>query len=148
MSVQPVQQNVKPTRAAVPQTSTERQHGAFSQISTLPLSFSIKPNEAAHLYRARMDNRDVVLRVLKGKVRLPRPHTEPRRKRGFDSVWNNRCSHDTSDVLFVPHQMTKHVVLPDLLQKQQPGVRGSTSWVLPPLSPDWGHTPSYLRCWV
>lgn len=76
MSVQPVRQNVKPTQAAaaaaaavaaVPQTATERQRGAFSHITALPLSFSIKPNEAASLYRARMDNRDVVLRVLKGK---------------------------------------------------------------------------------
>ncbi|KAG7215420.1 hypothetical protein INR49_006520 [Caranx melampygus] len=65
MSVQPVRQNIKPTRAALPQTSTERQHGAFSQITTLPLSFSVKPHEAVSLYRARMDNRDVVLRVLK-----------------------------------------------------------------------------------
>ncbi|XP_053303239.1 tyrosine-protein kinase STYK1 isoform X1 [Pleuronectes platessa] len=61
MSVQ-VQQNVRP---ALPQTSTERRHNAFSQVTALPLSFSIKPNDTVNLYRARMANKDVVLRVLK-----------------------------------------------------------------------------------
>ncbi|XP_051245616.1 tyrosine-protein kinase STYK1 isoform X1 [Dicentrarchus labrax] len=66
MSVQQVQQNVRPTQlAAVPQMSTERHNGAFSQVTALPLSFSIKPNDSVSLYRARMDNRDVILRVLK-----------------------------------------------------------------------------------
>ncbi|XP_070703108.1 tyrosine-protein kinase STYK1 [Pempheris klunzingeri] len=65
MSVQQVQRNVKPTLAAVPQTSTERHHGAFGQITALPLSFSIKQSDTVSLYRARMDNRNVVLRVLK-----------------------------------------------------------------------------------
>ncbi|KAM7373641.1 hypothetical protein PAMP_008479 [Pampus punctatissimus] len=65
MSVQHMQQNRVPTLAAVPQMSTERHHGAFSQVTVLPLSFSIKPNDTVTLYRARMDNRDVILRVLK-----------------------------------------------------------------------------------
>uniref|UniRef100_A0A4W6FQ45 Serine/threonine/tyrosine kinase 1a n=1 Tax=Lates calcarifer TaxID=8187 RepID=A0A4W6FQ45_LATCA len=65
MSVQQVQQNVRPTLAAPPQTSTERHHGAFSEVTALPVSFSIKPNDTVSLYRARMDNRDVILRVLK-----------------------------------------------------------------------------------
>ncbi|KAM8766425.1 tyrosine-protein kinase STYK1 [Acanthopagrus schlegelii] len=65
MSVQQVQQNVRPTLAAVPQMSTERHHGAFSQVVALPLSFSIRPNDTISLYRARMDNKDVILRVLK-----------------------------------------------------------------------------------
>ncbi|XP_073319293.1 tyrosine-protein kinase STYK1 [Pagrus major] len=65
MSVQQVQQNVRPTLAAVPQMSTERSPGAFSQVTALPLAFSIKPNDTVSLYRARMDNKDVVLRVLK-----------------------------------------------------------------------------------
>ncbi|XP_041811134.1 tyrosine-protein kinase STYK1 [Chelmon rostratus] len=65
MSVQQVHQNVRPTLAAVPQMSTERHHGAFSQVTALPLSFSIKPDDTVSLYRARMDNRDVILRVLK-----------------------------------------------------------------------------------
>ncbi|XP_070840767.1 tyrosine-protein kinase STYK1-like [Chaetodon trifascialis] len=65
MSVQQVQQHVRPTLAAVPQTSTERHHGAFSQVTALPLSFSIKPDDTVSFYRARMDNRDVILRVLK-----------------------------------------------------------------------------------
>nr|XP_046273222.1 tyrosine-protein kinase STYK1 [Scatophagus argus] len=65
MSVQPVRQNVRPTLAAVRQTSTERHHGAFSQVTLLPLTFSVKPNDTISLYRARMDNRDVILKVLK-----------------------------------------------------------------------------------
>lgn len=67
MSVQQVQQNVKPIPPAVPNRSTERHHGAFSQINALPMSFSIKPNDTVSLYRARMDNRNVILRVLKVK---------------------------------------------------------------------------------
>ncbi|XP_033493751.1 tyrosine-protein kinase STYK1 [Epinephelus lanceolatus] len=65
MSVQQVQQNVRPTLAAVPQMSTGRHHGSFSQITALPLTFSIKPNDTVSLYRARMDNRNVILRMLK-----------------------------------------------------------------------------------
>lgn len=65
MSVQQVQQNVKPIPSAVPNRSAERHHGAFSQINALPMSFSIKPDDIVNLYRARMDNRNVILRVLK-----------------------------------------------------------------------------------
>ncbi|KAM6973871.1 tyrosine-protein kinase STYK1 [Tautogolabrus adspersus] len=65
MSVQEVQQNVSPTLAAVTQMPTERHNGGFSQVTALPLNFSIKPNDTVSLYRARMDNRDVILRVLK-----------------------------------------------------------------------------------
>ncbi|XP_078124545.1 tyrosine-protein kinase STYK1 [Sander vitreus] len=66
MSVKQVQQIVRPTLAAVPQMSTERHHGAFNQVTALPVSFSIKPNDTVSLYRASMDDRDVILRVLKG----------------------------------------------------------------------------------
>ncbi|XP_029976064.1 tyrosine-protein kinase STYK1-like [Salarias fasciatus] len=65
MSVQQVQQNVRPTLAAAPQAATERQHGSFSQVAVLPSSFSIRPDDTVSLYRARMENRNVVLRVLK-----------------------------------------------------------------------------------
>ncbi|XP_031150625.2 tyrosine-protein kinase STYK1 isoform X1 [Sander lucioperca] len=65
MSVKQVQQIVRPTLAAVPQMSTERHHGAFNQVTALPVSFSIRPNDTVSLYRASMDNRDVILRVLK-----------------------------------------------------------------------------------
>lgn len=68
MSVQQVQQNVKPTLAAVPQKSTERHHGAFSQVNALPRPVFVRPNDPVSLYRAHMDNRGVILRVLKGKV--------------------------------------------------------------------------------
>ncbi|KAM8841397.1 tyrosine-protein kinase STYK1 isoform 2-T4 [Spinachia spinachia] len=69
MSVQQVQQQtVVPIRAAVPQGSTGRQRGAFSQLTPLQLSFSIKPDATVGLYRARMDNRDVVLRMLKERA--------------------------------------------------------------------------------
>ncbi|KAK5854773.1 hypothetical protein PBY51_004938 [Eleginops maclovinus] len=65
MSVQQVQQNVRPTLAAVPPTSTERRNGDFSQITALPLSFSVKCNNTYTLYRARKDSRAAILRVLK-----------------------------------------------------------------------------------
>lgn len=68
MSIQQVQQNIKPTLAAVPPASTQWHHGAFSQVNALPLSFSIKTSDTVSLYRARMDNRDVILRVLKGNL--------------------------------------------------------------------------------
>lgn len=67
MSVQQVQQSVAPAAAAMPQTSTEGRHGAFSQVTALPRSFAVEPNNAVTVYRARMDNRDVVLRALKSK---------------------------------------------------------------------------------
>ncbi|XP_065803868.1 tyrosine-protein kinase STYK1 isoform X1 [Labrus bergylta] len=65
MSVQEVQQNVRPTLAAVPQMSTEGHNRGFSQVTALPLHFSIDPDNKVGLYRARMENRDVILRVLK-----------------------------------------------------------------------------------
>ncbi|XP_037548722.1 tyrosine-protein kinase STYK1 [Nematolebias whitei] len=58
-------QTRRPAEAAAPQTSTERPLGGFSQVVALPLSFSIKPNSTVNLYRARMNNRDVILRVHK-----------------------------------------------------------------------------------
>lgn len=71
MTVQQVHRNVKPTLAAAPQTSTERHYGAFNQVTALPLSFSIRPDNTASIYRGRMDHRDVVLRVLRGNVSWP-----------------------------------------------------------------------------
>ncbi|XP_068432443.1 tyrosine-protein kinase STYK1-like [Clinocottus analis] len=68
MSVQEVQQTVVPTLATVPQVSTERQRGAFSQVTAMPQAFSIKPDDTTSLFRARMDGRDVVLRVLKERA--------------------------------------------------------------------------------
>ncbi|KAM9838568.1 tyrosine-protein kinase STYK1 isoform 2-T2 [Aulostomus maculatus] len=50
---------------AVPQIPTEGCNRAFSQVTALPPSLSMKPDATIRLYRARMDNRDVVLRVLK-----------------------------------------------------------------------------------
>ncbi|KAF6733598.1 Tyrosine-protein kinase STYK1 [Oryzias melastigma] len=60
-----VQQNVKPTRAAAALNPTPRQEGGFGHVTALPVRFSIKPNETVSYFRARMDNRNVVLRVLK-----------------------------------------------------------------------------------
>lgn len=57
--------NAKPNVAAVPRETTERQHRAFSQIMALPQTFFIKPDDSLSLYRAQMDRKDVVLRVLK-----------------------------------------------------------------------------------
>jgi len=86
MSVQEVQQTVVATLDAVPRESTERQRGAFSQVTALPQTFSINPDDSTSLYRARMDNRDVVLRVLRGTessertyCRSQRSHCRPQR---------------------------------------------------------------------
>lgn len=51
--------------AAVPQTASEWHHGSFQLVTPLPKSFSVSPGGSVTLYRARLDNRDVVLRVLK-----------------------------------------------------------------------------------
>uniref|UniRef100_A0A8C6TXC2 Protein kinase domain-containing protein n=1 Tax=Neogobius melanostomus TaxID=47308 RepID=A0A8C6TXC2_9GOBI len=51
--------------AAVPRQTTESQHRAFSQIVALPQTFFIKPDDSVSLYRAQMDRKDVILRVLK-----------------------------------------------------------------------------------
>ncbi|XP_041867564.1 tyrosine-protein kinase STYK1 isoform X2 [Melanotaenia boesemani] len=65
MKVQQVQQNSKQTPTAVPQVSTERHQGAFGQVTALPQSYSIKPNDTVNLYRGSMDSKNVILRVLK-----------------------------------------------------------------------------------
>lgn len=66
MTVHATQQNARPTLAAVPQIARERQYGAFNQVTPLPLSFSVKPDNTVALCRAQMDNKDVILRILKG----------------------------------------------------------------------------------
>ena len=76
MTVQQARGNVKPTPTAVPQMSTEMHHGAFGELTVLPLSFSIKPNDTVSLYRARLDNRNVILRMLKGKLSCSQPNPE------------------------------------------------------------------------
>ncbi|KAM4550792.1 tyrosine-protein kinase STYK1-like [Fundulus diaphanus] len=48
-----------------PQTSTERSFGNLSNVTPLTPSLSIKPNDTISLYRARMEQRDVILRTLK-----------------------------------------------------------------------------------
>lgn len=60
-----VQANAKPNVAAIPRQASERQHRAFSQIMALPQTLFIKPDDSVSLYRAQMDRKDVVLRVLK-----------------------------------------------------------------------------------
>uniref|UniRef100_A0A668AUA4 Serine/threonine/tyrosine kinase 1a n=1 Tax=Myripristis murdjan TaxID=586833 RepID=A0A668AUA4_9TELE len=96
MTVQQIQRNVRPTLAAVPQTATERQHAAFKQVTALPLSFSIKPDDTVSLYRARMDRRDVVLRVLKGE---PGSITEKQHFLGFASFLSGLGPHPFLPVL-------------------------------------------------
>lgn len=68
MSVQWRHQNARPALHAAPRVSTEQYHGVYSQVKTLPLFFSIKADNKVSLYRARVNNRNVVLRVLKGTV--------------------------------------------------------------------------------
>uniref|UniRef100_A0A096MHA1 Tyrosine-protein kinase STYK1-like n=1 Tax=Poecilia formosa TaxID=48698 RepID=A0A096MHA1_POEFO len=50
---------------AEPQTSTRRPLGNFSDVTALTPSFYTKPNDTVSFYRARMDNKDVILRALK-----------------------------------------------------------------------------------
>ncbi|XP_060760054.1 tyrosine-protein kinase STYK1 isoform X2 [Neoarius graeffei] len=57
-------QNRKPkTQPAELQLSTERQH-CIEQITPLPLSFTVKPNNTVTLFQATMNQKPVVLRVL------------------------------------------------------------------------------------
>ncbi|XP_020356095.1 tyrosine-protein kinase STYK1-like [Oncorhynchus kisutch] len=64
----PTRHDALATLSAVPETPKERQHGSFNLVTPLPLSFPVKPDDSVTLYRARMDNRDVVLRTLKEKA--------------------------------------------------------------------------------
>ncbi|XP_047461793.1 tyrosine-protein kinase STYK1 [Mugil cephalus] len=59
MTVQQARPNMRPTPAA------QTQHGGFSQVAALTPSFFVPQNNTVGLYRARMDNKDVILRVLK-----------------------------------------------------------------------------------
>lgn len=110
-------------RPAVPQITTGRPGGTFTHVTALPLTFCVKPDAAVSLYRARLDNRDVVLRVLRGTCQA------------VNSTQTSRSV--TAGVL-----NTKHV--PQLQQRRQTTARGSTSWGLRHSCQDWGHTPSYL----
>lgn len=69
MSVQPRHQNVMPTLPAAPRVFTEQYQGAFSQVKALSMAFSIKADSVVSLYRARVDDKNVILRVLKGTVK-------------------------------------------------------------------------------
>lgn len=64
----PTRRDTPATLSAVPEMPKERLHGSFNLVTPLPLSFSVKPDDSVTLYRARMDNRDVVLRTLKGNM--------------------------------------------------------------------------------
>ncbi|CAL1583676.1 unnamed protein product [Knipowitschia caucasica] len=81
MTVQHSPLNAKPPVAAVPQSALEQQHRAFSQISALPQTLFLRPDTSVSLYRAQMEHRDVVLRVLKD----PSPAAEKQRFLGFAS---------------------------------------------------------------
>ncbi|XP_048882549.1 tyrosine-protein kinase STYK1b isoform X1 [Brienomyrus brachyistius] len=48
----------------LPELPRQRLPESFNKISTLPFTFSLNADECVSLYRARMDDRDVVLRVL------------------------------------------------------------------------------------
>ncbi|XP_036423126.1 tyrosine-protein kinase STYK1 [Colossoma macropomum] len=62
----PQTQNSKPSpQPGVPPLSTERQHDSFQLINPLPLTFAMRQDNDVTLYRATMDRRAVVLRVLK-----------------------------------------------------------------------------------
>ncbi|XP_028819009.1 tyrosine-protein kinase STYK1 isoform X2 [Denticeps clupeoides] len=50
---------------AVPTPSSPRHYGSFQLVTPLPMSFLVKRVEAVSLYRARMDQKGVILHVLK-----------------------------------------------------------------------------------
>ncbi|KAJ0003658.1 hypothetical protein NQD34_008756 [Periophthalmus magnuspinnatus] len=62
------QTNAKPNMSAVPRTATERQHRGFSEVTALPQTFFMKPDNSVSLYRAQMEQKDVIIRVLKDPV--------------------------------------------------------------------------------
>ncbi|XP_061764424.1 tyrosine-protein kinase STYK1 isoform X2 [Nerophis ophidion] len=62
MAVHKAQQR---SRKAVPQVTTGGRIGSFQQVTVLPQTLYIKTNEMVGIYKARMDNRNVVLRALK-----------------------------------------------------------------------------------
>uniref|UniRef100_A0A8C7ZWD3 Protein kinase domain-containing protein n=1 Tax=Oryzias sinensis TaxID=183150 RepID=A0A8C7ZWD3_9TELE len=82
-----VKQNVKPT--AVPQKPTQMQQGGFGHVTALPLRFCIKPNDTVSFFRARMDNKNVVLRVLKENAN----NSEKQDFLGFGSFLSNMGPH-------------------------------------------------------
>ncbi|XP_036394112.1 tyrosine-protein kinase STYK1b [Megalops cyprinoides] len=53
------------TYTSPPELPRQRLPESFNAVSALPLSCWTKPNEPVSLYRARMEHRDVILRVLK-----------------------------------------------------------------------------------
>ncbi|KAG5264442.1 hypothetical protein AALO_G00253830 [Alosa alosa] len=63
--VLPLRHSTPAAAPAVPRPPTEWQHGTFQVVRPLPLSFSVKVDDVITLYRARLDRRDVILRVLK-----------------------------------------------------------------------------------
>ncbi|XP_054620566.1 tyrosine-protein kinase STYK1 isoform X2 [Dunckerocampus dactyliophorus] len=60
-----VQKAKQPNRKATPRETTGGRVGSFRHVTVLPQTLSINSSKTVGLYRARMDNRDVVLRMLK-----------------------------------------------------------------------------------
>lgn len=52
--------------AAEPHTPTGGPLGNFSHVTALTRPIYVNPNDTISLYRARMDNKDVILKALKG----------------------------------------------------------------------------------
>ena len=65
--VLPLRHSTPTAAPAVPQSPTEWQRGTFQVVRPLPLSFSMKADNTVTIYRARVDRKDVILRVLKGE---------------------------------------------------------------------------------
>ncbi|XP_042566672.1 tyrosine-protein kinase STYK1 [Clupea harengus] len=63
--VLPLRHSTPTAAPAVPQSPTEWQRGTFQVVRPLPLSFSMKADNTVTIYRARVDRKDVILRVLK-----------------------------------------------------------------------------------
>ncbi|XP_011618114.1 tyrosine-protein kinase STYK1-like isoform X3 [Takifugu rubripes] len=99
-------QNVRPTLTAAPRASTEQYPRVYSQVKALPLSFSIKADNMVTLYRACVDNRNVVLRVLKETAN----HNERQHFLGFASFLSGLGPHP-----FLPNLLGMISVEPPLM---------------------------------
>ncbi|XP_061616031.1 tyrosine-protein kinase STYK1-like [Phyllopteryx taeniolatus] len=70
----PMAVHKRATGVAVPRVTTEGRLGSFGQVATLPRTLSFATDESVVLYRARVDHKDVVLRVLKDSASREERH--------------------------------------------------------------------------
>lgn len=102
---------------------------SFNLVTPLPVAFSLRTDSSVSLCRARMENRNVVLRVLNGGF--------------FIAIICRPFSPDFQDMVSVvfPFSLStpSHSCLLQTLLMPQ---KGTTSWALHPSCPSWDHIPS------